>query len=150
VREQPISSEISSGVLIGGITAAATTGALLAMGRRQGSASLPFAAIGAAFSHETTSAVAANLVLGGLVLHVIAMLVWSILFVWLTTRLDSDIFAAVVVTVVAFAFSILVTLWRGAGLVSVLPVGDLLVLALVLAGSLVVGMRFAFSTLRKS
>ncbi len=150
MREQPISSEISSGVLIGGITAAATTGALLAMGRRQGSASLPFAAIGAAFSHETTSAVAANLVLGGLVLHVIAMLVWSILFVWLTTRLDSDIFAAVVVTVVAFAFSILVTLWRGAGLVSVLPVGDLLVLALVLAGSLVVGMRFAFSTLRKS
>ena len=146
MREPPL----SSGVIIGGITAAATTGALLAMGRRQGSAGLPFAAIGAAFSHETTSAVAANLVLGGFVLHVLAMIAWGLVFAWLTGRLGSALIAALVTTVAAFAFSVLVTLWRGSGLASVLPVGDLLVLALVFAVSLVVGMRFALATLRNA
>lgn len=147
MREQPI----SSGVIIGGITAAATSGALIAMGRRQGSAGLPFAAIGAAFSHQTTSAVAANLVLGGFLLHVLAMLAWSVVFVWLTERLGGKhIVATILVTMVAFAFSILVTQWRGSGLASVLPLGDFLVLALVFACSLEVGMRFALPNLRNA
>ncbi|HVX38273.1 MAG TPA: hypothetical protein VHB25_01775 [Gemmatimonadaceae bacterium] len=147
MREQPLSSSL----VIGGITAAATTGALIAMGRRQGSARLPFAAIGAAFSHQTTSAVDARLVLGGLVLHILAMLVWSVVFVWVTRRLDGrDIVAAILTTMVAFAFSILVTQWRGSGLASVLPIGDLLVLALVFAAALVVGMRFALPELRSA
>ena len=147
VRDQ----SIFSGVVIGGITAAATTGALIAMGRRQGSAGLPFAAIGAAFSHQTTSAVAANLVLGGFVLHVLAMIAWSFIFVWLTDRLGGKhVVATILVTMVAFAFSILVTQWRGSGLASVLPLGDFLVLAVIFAGSLEAGMRFALPNLRNT
>lgn len=136
---------VSRSIGIGGVTAASTTGALIAMGHRLGSSTLPFAAIGASLLHQTVSGVAADLIVTGLVLHVVAMILWSAAFVWFTRQLEGrDVIAALGTTLVAFFVSWLVTEASSVGVASVLPIGDFLVLALVFAASLVVGMRLAF------
>jgi hypothetical protein len=136
-------------IIIGGLASAATTGALVAMGRRLGSAGIPFAAIGASAFRRTVSSGAVGLVFAGLVLHVLTIFVWSAIFLWIA-RLGRGTGAAIAVGSGAFVFSWLVAWASGAGLASVLPLGDRLVLALVFAGTLVLGMRFAFSPLQRS
>jgi hypothetical protein len=132
-------------IFIGGLASAATTGALVAMGRRLGSAGIPFAAIGAPVFHRTASSAAVGLVAAGVLLHVLAIFVWTALFIWLTRRRpDAAPWIAIAVASGAFVFSRIVAWATGVGLSSVLPLGDRLVLALVLAGALVLGMRFAF------
>ena len=69
-------------VAVAGVTVASTTGALVAMGHRAGSAGLPFASISAFVLHRTVTADAVGLVFVGLVLHMLAMFVWSFVFVW--------------------------------------------------------------------
>src|SRR5687767_14170978 len=73
-------------VAVGSVSAAATTGALVAMGHRAGIVALPFASIGATLLHRTVSAASANLVLAGLVLHVTIAFLWSVVFVFLVRR----------------------------------------------------------------
>lgn len=141
VNQQPSNSLLA----VGGLAAAATTGALIAMGRRLGSAGVPFAAIGATLVHRTVSSTAVSLVFAGLVVHLVAVFIWSAVFLWIVRRYPSRVAAAaIVVAAGAFVVSWLVAWSSGAGLSSVLPLGDRLVLAVVLAGTLVLGMRFAF------
>jgi hypothetical protein len=142
---------ISPSVAIGSVVAAATTGALIAMGHRLGSAALPFAATSALVFHRTVTAADARLVFAGLVLHVTIAFVWSFIFVFLVTRARlSDVVAASVVAVGELVTSWIVTLSTGVGVASVLQFGDRIVLALVYALALVVGMRFAFPLLRNA
>jgi hypothetical protein len=138
-------------VAVGSVSAAATTGALVAIGHRAGSVALPFASIGATLLHRTVSAASANLVLAGLVLHVTIAFLWSVVFVFLVRRAQwRDVFAAVVVAIGELLASRFVTFSTGGGVASVVPPGDQLVLSVVYALSLVVGMRFAFSSLRNA
>ncbi len=138
---------LSRGAVVGGVAASATTGALVAMGHRAGSAALPFAAIGAVLFQRTPSSGAVGLVLTGLVLHVIGIVVWSAAFVWIAERgITGHFAAAALVGIGQFLFAWLVAESSGHGLASVLSLGDLLVVSLVLALSLVVGIRLAFSS----
>lgn len=130
---------------VGGLAAAATTGAVIAMGHRAGSAGLPFVAISALLFHRTVASGAAGLVFTGFVLHVVAMFLWSYLFVWLVERIvHREVVAAALVALGHFGLSGVVAWATGDGLASVLPLGDRIVFAAILAGSLVVGIRLAF------
>jgi hypothetical protein len=83
-------------------------------------------------------------VLGGIVLHVSAMLVWSAACVRLASRLGSHALAAVLVAVANFFVSSLVAWGTGFGIASELTLGDRVIYAMVLTASLIVGMRYAF------
>lgn len=121
------------------------------MGHRMGSAGLPFAAISGTLFRRTTASGAAGLVFTGIVLHITAMFVWSVVFVWLVERLRWSTIAAGVFTGAAnFALSWLVAWGTGEGLASILPLGDRIVFTLILIASLVVGMRFAFLPMRNA
>ncbi len=136
---------VSTGVIVGGVAAAATTGALIAMGHRVGSAAIPFAAISAAFFRRTAGSGAAGLVFTGIVFHVTVMFVWAVVFAWLVERLRwSSVLAAALIGATQFGLSWLVAWGSGEGLATVVPLGDRILFALILSASLVVGMRFAF------
>ena len=142
---------VSTGVIVGGVAAAATTGALIAMGHRMGSAAIPFAAISATVFRRAPVSGAVGLVFTGIVLHITVMFVWSVMFVWLVERLRwSSIVAGVFMGAAHFALSWLVAWGTGEGLASILPLGDRIVFSLILTASLVLGMRFAFSPLRNA
>jgi hypothetical protein len=141
---------IASNVIVGGITAAATTGALIAIGHRLGSTGLPFAAMSGDVFHRTVSGGSVSLVFAGLVLHVVASFVWSWIFLWAQRAGVRMVAAAIGVAVLEFLFSWTVARITGGGLGAILPLGDRLVLAVVFAVTLVVGMRFAFSIVRNA
>ena len=134
---------ISPTVVVGSVAAAATTGALVAIGHRLGSMGLPFAAIGAVVLGRTATASAAGMVLTGLVLHALAIFLWSALGVQLArTFLRRDV-AAGIVAASQFTLSWIIAWSTGAGLAGVLALGDRLVYVVVFAVALIVGMRFA-------
>jgi len=129
-------------VVVGAITASATAGALVAIGHRMGYAGLPF--IGIARAVARRSAPGGGGIFVGVVLHVIAVFVWSAVCVRIAARIGSKAAAAFAVGVVNFAISSLVTWWTGHGLASELTLGDRLLYTVVLTASLIVGMRYAF------
>ena len=130
-------------IVAGGLAASASTGALIAMGRRLGSIRLPFAAIGATLAHTTISSGTTSLVIVGFVGHVLLSFVWAIAFVALVTRGWRLASAGIVIGCVQFALSWITARVTGSGLASVVPLGDRMVLAVVIAASLVVGIRVA-------
>jgi hypothetical protein len=135
---------IPASVFIGSIAAAATTGALIGIGRRAGNAGFPFAATAAVLFHRTPSSAAIGLVFLGLVLHVVLSFAWAAAFLWLTDGPDRrDLVAAGTVALSQFAIGWVVASMTVTGIASVIPLGDRLVLAVVMAGALVTGMRFA-------
>jgi len=127
------------------VVASATTGALIALGHRAGGAELPFAAVGAALLHATPGNRDLVVAITGVVLHVAMMLLWSAIFVWLVdhTRLG-ELISALLIAIGHFVTSWAVASSTGAGAASVLPLGDRLVLAVVLFTALISGMRLAF------
>ena len=135
----------SAGSVLGGLAAAATTGALLAFGHRLGDAGLPFGAIGGLVFHSAATAGAGAQMLAGLLLNAAAAYVWSLVFALLVRDAGwRDWLAALAVSVAQLALSWLVAASTGNGIATVLPLGDRLVFAAVLGGVLVLGMRFAF------
>ena len=134
---------VSPTIVAGGLAASASTGALVSMGRRLGSVRLPFAAIGATLAHTTISSEAMWLVLVGFVGHVVLSFVWAIAFVALITRGWRLTTAGIVIGCGQFALSWVTARVSGAGLASILPLGDRAVLAIVIAVSCVVGIRVA-------
>lgn len=138
-------------MVLGGIAAAATTGALLAIGRRLGGEGVALAAIGNVLVHAPGGDSTAAAVVVGLAMHLIAVFVWTAVFFALWGRLGRrDVVAALVVAIAELALSWIVARASGAGIATVVPLGDRVLLALILAVSLVVGMRFAFSPLRNA
>jgi len=135
--------------IVGCVVAAATIGALIAMGRRIGSAAFPFASIGAIVLHSSGFAIDSRILLSGVVLHVLFIFLWSALAVQLARGLGATLSALLTATT-QFIVSWIIAWWSGSGLASALALGDRLVYAVVLAGALVVGMRFAFSLARNA
>jgi hypothetical protein len=142
VKSQPISARI----VVGSVAAAATTGALVAMGHRVGHVGIPFAAIGAVAFQRSAGSGLVGLVFTGFVLHVATMFMWGAICVWLAARMERPMLVAGSVAVANFLCSWLVAWATGKGLSTVLPLGDRIALALILAVALVVGMRYAFSS----
>lgn len=82
----------------------------------------------------------------GIVLHVVATFVWTAVFLWLLRAWSGrDVLSALVVGAAELAFSWCAAHVTGSGLATLLPLGDRVVLAVILAAALVVGIRFAFS-----
>jgi hypothetical protein len=136
-------------IFVGSLAAAATTGALIAMGNRVGHAGIPFAAIGAVpFQRAATSGVV-GLVFTGFVLHVAAMFTWSFFYVWLANLTKRPILSAIGIAIMSFFSSWLIAWSSGKGLATALPLGDRVGLALLLAAALGVGMRYAFPSSAK-
>jgi hypothetical protein len=131
---------------IGALAASATTGALIAMGHRVGGASLPFTAIASVLLGRELGAGSSPLVVAGVLLHLIATVIWTAVFVWLLrTWSGRDVLAALVVGAAELTYSWSVAHVTGAGIATMLPLGDRVVLAVILSASLVAGIRFAFS-----
>lgn len=131
-------------IVVGTVASAATAGALVAMGHRLGRIGVAFAEISAAVFRRTASGGEAGLVFTGLVLHVALTMLWSAVFVWLVARARwRPMIAAAIIAIGTHVLSWLVAWSTGRGIASVLALGDRIVLAVVLAVSLVVGIRFA-------
>jgi hypothetical protein len=131
--------------VIGGVAAAATSGALVAFGRRLGDVGLPFAAIGGLLFRGAATAGPGAQIVGGIVINAVAVWVWTWVFLWLRHYTGwRDWVAAFAVGVAQLAVSWIAAASTGNGIATVLPFGDRLVLAVVLGGALVIGMRFAF------
>ena len=141
---------ITPTVVVGGVAVAATTGALVGVGHRLGSTGLPFASIAAVPFHQAAVASSARMVATGLVLHAVAILVWTLVCVLLARAFARRDVAAGVVAVSQFTLSWIIAWSSGTGLASVLALGDRIVYAVVLAGALVVGMWFALPAPRES
>lgn len=133
-------------MVVGAMSAAATTGALVAIGHRMGHAGAPFAAVASVLHRAPPSgrAGAAVLVIGGLVVHAIAIVVWGALCVRIADRTRSKAVAALVIALANFLVSSFAASWTGRGLASELTLGDRVIYAIVLTASLIVGMRYAF------
>src|SRR5262249_32060986 len=134
---------------VGSVAAAATTGALIAMGHRAGHAAIPFAAIGAvAFQRAQSGAV--GLVFTGFVLHLAMRFAWATICVWLARLTRRPGLSAAAVAAANFGATWAIAWATGKGVATVLPLGDRLAFALILAISLGVGMRYAFSAHRSA
>lgn len=120
------------------------------MGRRAGHPAFPFAAIGAVPFQRTANSGMVGLVFPGFVLHVAAMFVWAVAYVWLARLTQRRVVSAVIVAAAHFGASWLVAWASGRGIAAVLPLGDRLLLAVILAVSFVVGMRYALPPLRNA
>jgi hypothetical protein len=145
VRAQPFSLTI----VVGAIAASATTGALLAMGHRAGRAVMPFAAIGAV-PLQRTNLGTAGLAVAGLFLHVAAMFVLASVYVWVAERTKQPVVTAILVAVVNLVASWLVTWATGRGVATVLPLGDRVLYAVILAAAYIAGMRYALRASRNA
>ena len=141
--------ETSPLLIVGCVAAAATIGALIAMGRRLGSTAFPFASIGAIVLRASGFAIDSRSLVAGVLLHVLFVFLWSALAVQLARGLGVTL-SAVLTATTQFVVSWIVAWWSGSGLASALALGDRLVYAVVLASALAVGMRFAFSLSRNT
>jgi low affinity Fe/Cu permease len=113
------------------------------MGRRLGSVRLPFAAIGATLAHMPVASGSTALVIVGFVSHVLLCFLWAMALVALVTRGWRLAAAGIVIGCAQLALSWITARVTDSGLGSVLQLGDRLVLAAVIAVSLVVGIRVA-------
>jgi hypothetical protein len=143
-----MTGRFSQTTVVGAIAAAATTGALVAIGHRMGHTGAPFAAIARAVIRASPQIrgvgdSGASMVVTGVLLHTLATFIWSALCVELAVRLRSQSLAALIVSVGNFFVSGLVAS-MGRGLASELTLGDRVIYAIVLTASLIVGMRYAF------
>jgi hypothetical protein len=144
-----MTDRFSPTVVVGAIAAAATTGALVAIGHRLGHAGAPFAAMATVLARGVATDRVngdglAGLVIGGVLLHVAATFLWCAVCVNLAKRLRSQVLAALIVVVANFLVSGLVVSLTGRGMASELTLGDRVIYATVLTASLIVGMRYAF------
>ena len=135
------------GITSGIVAASATAGALVGFGIRLGTPALAFNATSAIVLGQRALALhgAGGLptAVGGLV-HVAAMLACGLAYVSLVTLTRGHAISwAVFVSAAATAMSWFVARQFGVGPAAVLPLGNLLMLGVVLVGALMVGMRLA-------
>lgn len=133
---------LSPSIVVGGVAAAATTGALVAIGLRLGGVGVLFASISAMPFHRVAT-MTTHPILAGVVVHAAAIFLWSLCYVQLARVLARPALVAGMVAAGQFTLSWIIAWSSGTGLASVLALGDRVVYAVVLAGALVVGMRFA-------
>ncbi|HKO16946.1 MAG TPA: hypothetical protein VJU87_11955 [Gemmatimonadaceae bacterium] len=141
---------ILAGLTTGVLAASSTAGALLAFGLRLGTPARPFNAIGALLLGGDAMQVfgfAAGPTLVGVLLHLVAVVACGVLYAALVGRKGHSVAWAIVLAILALAASWAIGHSLGVGLAPLLPLGNLIVLGVVLALSLPIGMRFAFPPL---
>lgn len=148
------SAVLRSGLTAGAIAAAATLGALLAVGHKIGRAVLPLGTVGAFiggrhgffFGDPSTTR---DVLLGVFVQMVICAL-WGVVAAWFVLERRARVWwTACGIAVADFFRSWLVARASGGGLATVVPLGHRLELALVLGVALVAGIRLALPQSRE-
>lgn len=138
--------------MTGLIAAAATSGALVGFGLRFGTPWRAFNTIAAATLARGSGSLGAPFAITviGVVVHVLASIVWGLLYALAVERSGGHrwVWGALVAVVMFLATSALAAL-SGAGLGSLLPLGDRIAIALVLALALPLGMRLANPAIRR-
>jgi hypothetical protein len=146
--------ELRSGALAGFLSAAATGGALIAIGRRMGTGSRPFNII-AAHALGARAAEVLGFVplvtLTGVLLHAVVTTMLGVLgFSIVRVRLSPAWLVATGLSLLSGLVSIGIARRGGTSLASIFPAGDLVVYHLILAASLVAGIRFSLPNLAPS
>lgn len=137
---------------VGLVAASATAGALLRIGMRDGTPARPFNAIASVLAGASAAQTwgFAGVTLVGVVAHVVATVVWALVAEWLVERgVATRWVAAGVVAVAWLAFTTAIGRIVGNGVSAVVDLGDRVTIALVLAITLALGMRLAFSSPRR-
>lgn len=142
---------LRAGCTAGAIAAAATLGALLAIGHRIGRAVLPLGTIGALLAGRHSFLVgdpsAARDVTLGLMVHVALCVGWGLVTAWLALERRLRLaWVAPAVAVADFIRAWAVAHASGSGLASIVPLGYRIELAFILAVALVAGIRLALSS----
>lgn len=143
---------MAHGIATGLVAAAATGGALVGIGLRFGTPARLFNALAAYLLGPGVQALwrFSIVTVAGVLVHLVVSIVCGLAFVALVDRSGGgEIGWAILVAVVAFLLSWLVAALFGLGLATLLAFGDRLVLAVVLAVALPLGMRLAFSIVRR-
>lgn len=136
--------------MTGGILAAtATSGALIAVGRRASTAARPFNVIAGHLIGGPESGAygfVPAVTVTGIALHVLLVVAAAVFVAVIVRRRFAPAWvASLVVTCLAALVSIGIARRGGSSLASLLAIGDLILVYLTLAASLVVGIRFALS-----
>jgi hypothetical protein len=143
---------IDVGVTAGVIAGAATAGALIGFGVRFGTPLRPFNTVAAAVLGQFAFGAAsppAFVTLVGIVLHFAIALAWGVAYVYAVGRSRGYRWQwGLAAGVAMFFLTSLFARALGIGLGTLLPLGDRIVLALVLALALPVGMGFALRASR--
>ena len=137
---------------MGVVAASATAGALLRIGIRDGMPARPFNAIASVIAGASAAETwgFAGVTLVGVAAHVVATVAWALVAEWLVERgIATRWVAAGVVALAWLAFSTAIGRIVGNGLSDVVDLGDRITIALVLAITLALGMRLAFSSPRR-
>lgn len=141
---------ILPGLVSGVLAASSTAGALVAFGIHLGTPARPFNAIGALLLGPGAAQIygfSAGPTIAGVLLEIAATIACGLLHARLVARRGGHL----ALWSIAIAAGALCTSWIlarfGVGLAALLPVGNLVVLAVVLALSLAIGIRFALQAL---
>jgi len=140
--------------MAGAIAAAATLGALFAIGHRIGRAVLPLGTVGALLAGHHAflfgdPATTRDVLLGVFVQGAICIL-WGFVAAWLVIERRVGLpWTALAIAVADFCRSWLVARASGGGLATIVPLGDRLELALILGVALVAGIRLALPHIRE-
>lgn len=145
-------SWIEAGWSTGLIAAAATSGALVGFGLRFGTPWRAFNTIAAATLARGSGSLGAPVAFTvvGVALHVLASIVWGLLYAFAVERSGGHRWLwGVVVAFGMFWATWAIAALSGAGLGSLLPLFDRIAIALVLALALPLGMRLALPAIRR-
>ena len=142
---------ILPGLVSGVLAASSTAGALIAFGIHLGTPARPFNALGALLLGPGAAQIygfSAGPTIAGVLLEIAATVASGVLHALLVLRRGGHS----VLWSIAIPAGALCTTWvlarvAGVGLAALLPIGNLVVLALVLTLSLAIGIRFALHTL---
>jgi hypothetical protein len=142
---------LTRGLVAGALAAAATAGALLGFGIRQGTPARPFNAIASLILGDRAVAIWGfhlGVTVVGVLAHVAVTLAWAVLFARLARgkRPLNVAGAALLVTILALLVNVfLVGRVAGERIADVLAPGHVVALHMVFGVALVVGMRFAIA-----
>ena len=138
---------------VGVITAAGTSGALLAFGMRAGTPARPFNAIARLLLGPDSVEIWGfdlRVTLTGIVVHVTAMLLYGVVLTATGARRGWRLaVAALAVSLLALAVELLLVRRLASGVAELLAPGQLVALHLLMAACLMLGMRFALQGLRE-
>jgi presenilin-like A22 family membrane protease len=141
--------DLRVGVSAGIIAATATAGALIAIGSRASTAARPFNVIAGHLLGARTEGVygfVSSVTVPGVILHVVLTAAMGVAVAYVARRRFMPTWLAATITATLAALvSVGIARRGGSSLARLLAVGDLLVFYVILAASLALGIRFAFS-----
>ena len=143
-----MNSDLRVGLSAGLLAATATSGALIAIGKRAATVARPFNAIGGhllGVQRSDAFGFVPAVTIPGIVIHVVSITIAGLIVAFVARRrLAPAWVAALALASLSALVSIGIARRGGSSLARVLPLGDLILFYLLVALSLVVGIRLAF------